>query len=227
MSVFLSPKNETSKLKPNYYPTKQTVVSEYLNSNMDYIYSTYGQLIEIRQNNEGSNQFYVQINEFLLVKIDLNNSNSTMSSELGYLSRILAAESLTAQFSDYSKNISMYTRVCVAQTIRNRKNSNIGTWSKYKTYRDIILKTGYATSAYEFKETEKWLEKPIALKRFTEEVLPVAIFVFFNKTDFTNNAVGFYTPAKTSDEIAELFTNTKTIEIKGVDPYYEFTFWKF
>jgi len=121
----------------------------------------------------------------------------------------------------------MFTRVCIAESIRNRKESDFGFYSRYNNYKNVIYYTGYATYAKEFKYTQNWLHNSVAKKRFIEEVLPVAIFTYFNQTNFTDNATGFITPAKLSIQKYNAFKKRTLIHIDGIDPYNEFTFWKY
>lgn len=222
--------NPTTSTKDNYYPSRQSVSQEYLSTSNDYIYSTDGQLMEIVANDIKNNRFFVKVQNIVLIEIELKEDDRELpglGAEIGYLARILSSETLTSGKMDNAKRVSMFARVCVAETIKNRKKSELGFFAKYRTYRDVIKYTGYATNLVEYYDTQNWLKSPIAFKRFTEEVLPAAIFVFFNNTNFTNNAIGFYTPAQMREGRILDFAGVKSYEISGIDPYYEFTFWKF
>lgn len=211
-----------------FFPEKQEIINENQITYSDYYYSEKGELTESEPNNLSQNRFYVKLNNKFSVPIDITGtSKSLMCTEIGYLARILAAESLTYVQNGHAKNISMFTRTCIAESIRNRKESALGFYAKYNKYRDVIYYTGYATNAKEFKYTKNWLKNPIAKKRFVEEVLPVAIFTYFNNTDFTDDATGFITPAKMSVSVYNAFKKRTLIEIIGIDPYNEFTFWKY
>ncbi len=211
-----------------YFPEQQEITSDNIACFSDYIYSQKGELIEVRKNEVRENRFYVKINDILKIAIDISPTKKySPGAEIGYLARILSAESLTTVIHGKIKHISMFTRVCIAETIRNRKNSQLGFYAKYNTYRDVILYTGYATNGREFKQTKDWLKNAIARERFVEEVLPAAIYVYFNETNFTNKATGFFTPAKMTKEKYNAFKKRTLIEIIGIDPYYEFTFWKY
>jgi hypothetical protein len=211
-----------------YFPEKQEVTSDNIACFSDFIYSQNGELLEVRKNDKKENRFYVKINDLIKISIDISPyAKNSVGAEIGVLARILSAESLTTVIHGRVKHINMFTRVCIAETIRNRKNSQFGFFAKYNTYRDVILYTGYATNSREFKQTKDWLRNAIARERFIEEVLPAAIYVYFNQTEFTNEATGFFTPAKMSKEKYNAFKKRTLIEIVGIDPYYEFTFWKF
>ncbi len=218
---------DLGNIESDYYPEKQIVVETNFSVYSDYVYNLEGQLVMSEPNGLHEDRFYVQINTIFKIPIVISgNAKTSADAEIGYLARILAAESLVYVKQGTAHKISMFTRVCIAESIKNRKNSDFGSYAKYDTYRDVILYTGYATSAKEFNNTKSWLSHPIAKQRFIEEVLPVAIFVFFNDTDFTNNSTGFFTPAKLSKDVYNAFKKHKLVEINGIDPYYEFTFWK-
>jgi hypothetical protein len=211
-----------------YFPEKQEITNNYHIQHADYYYSLRGELIETKNNDSDEDHFYVKINKNFSIPIDLSGKNkSLISTDIGYLARILSAETLTYVKKGQAMHIDMFTRVCIAESIKNRKESQMGFYANYNTFKDVILHTGYATYAKEFRYTEKWLNNNVAKKRFVEEVLPVAIFEYFNKTNFTNGATGFITPAKLSRTKYLAFQKRKLIEIKGIDPYYEFTFWKY
>ena len=211
-----------------FFPEKQEMTENYHVQHASYYYSTKGELLKSENNNSNEDEFYVKINPKLTIKIDIEGgSSSFMGKEIGYLARILSAESLTYVKNGKAQAISMFARVCIAESIRNRKESQFGFFSKYNTYRDVIIHTGYAVYAKEFKYTKKWIANPIAKKRFVEEVLPIAVFEYFNKTNFTDGATGFITPAKLSKEKYLAFQKRILIQIMGIDPYYEFTFWKY
>ena len=206
---------------------KQVVADENISSYEQYYFSTDGELIKVKPS-ENENKFFVKVDNFTTVEIDINgNSNLQISNEIGYLARILAAESLTFVKNGKVYRISMFTRLCIAESIRNRKESYLGYFSKYNTYKEVILYTGYATNAKEFRYTNQWLKNIIAKRRFIEEVLPVAVYEYFHKTDFTNKAIGFFTPVKISKQKYNAFGKRTLIHIEGIDPLYEFTFWKF
>lgn len=229
ISVLISnnPKNIKNQ---NYYPSKQNTTHKILNTANDYIYSTNGEIIEIIPNDTKNNRFFVKVQNIVLIEVELTEDQRELpglGAEIGYLARILCSETLTSGNTENAKRISMFARVCVAETIKNRKKSDLGYFAKYRTYRDVISFTGYATNMIEYYNTPKWLNSTIALKRFTEEVLPAAIFVFFNNTNFTNNAIGFYTPAQMREGRILDFSGVRSFEISGIDPYFEFTFWKF
>ena len=220
--------NENSELKENYFPLEQTVEASTLNYYSDYIYSTDGKLVEVKENNSRQDNFYVKTDDNEIVEINLLGSKVTSaSSEIGYLARILAAEALIYEKNGFYFNISMLTKVCIAESIRNRKNSNFGFYANYDTYRNVIFYTGYATYAKEFIDTKSWLKNQVAKARFIQEVLPAAIFVYYNDTNFTNNSTGFITPSKLSLEKYNKFKKRTLVEISGIDPYYEFVFWKY
>lgn len=211
-----------------FFPEKQEITSENQITYSDYYYSEIGELTESEANNISEDRFYVKISNKFSVPIDITGTNkSLMSTEIGYLARILAAESLTYVQNGQAKNISMFTRVCIAESIKNRKESALGFYAKYNKYRDVIYYTGYATNAKEFKYTKSWLKNRIAKERFIEEVLPVAIFTYFNDSEFTNEATGFITPSKMSISLYNAFKKRTLIEVIGIDPYNEFTFWKY
>ncbi len=211
-----------------FFPEKQEIPAQNQQIYSDYYYSELGELIETKPNDEKTNRFYVKINNKFPIPIDITGtSRSLMSTEIGYLARILSAESLTYVSHGKAKEISMFTRVCIAESIKNRKDSDLGFYAKYNKYKDVIYHTGYAIYAKQFKYTSSWLRNPIAKTRFVEEVLPVAIFVYFNNTDFTDDATGFITPAKLTVQTYNAFKKRTLIRIKGIDPYNEFTFWKY
>ncbi len=210
------------------YPAKQSANNQTFSQSCDYIYSQRGNLISVSKNNTYQDNFYVQTADDELVRLDLDGSTKvSVSSEIGYLARILSAESLVYTKKGNCYNVSMFTRVCIAESIKNRKNSNFGFFANYKTYRGVILYTGYATYAKEFSRTYQWLQNSVAKMRFVEEVLPVAIFIYFNDTNFTDNATGFITPAKLSSDKYQKFQNRNLITIDNIDAFYEFTFWKY
>lgn len=220
--------NNKTEITDNFFPSEQIAEENTFNYTSDYIYSTTGELIEANENNSGQDNFFVLNDTNELVKINLIGSKITsIGSEIGYLARILSSEALIYEKDGTYHDISMFTRVCIAETIRNRKNSDFGFYGNYNTYRNVIFYTGYATYGKEFKDTYKWLENKVAKKRFVQEVLPPAIFIYFNETNFTNNATGFITPAKISSEKYNKFKKRNLIEIENIDPYYEFTFWKY
>jgi len=211
-----------------FYPTQQSVSTNLYQEYSDFYYSTKGELLQIKKNNSDHDNFYIKFNDLVDYKISVDGkSQNIISNEVGYLARILSAESLTYVKKGKVYKVSMLARVCIAESIRNRKESDFGFFAKYNTYKSVISYTGYATYAKQFRDTKSWLKHPIAKKRFIEEVLPAAIFVYFNKTNFTNNATGFITPVKLSSEKYKAFQKRKLIYIDGVDPYYEFTFWKY
>ncbi len=218
-----APEAATAKI-----PEIQTAENETLKYSSSYIYNTSGELLYSSKNNFNENKFFIKNEKNKLIKIDLKGSNKDdISSELGYLSRMLAAEALIYVKNGKSYNISMFTRICIAETIKNRKNSEFGFYKKYNSYRSVIEYTGYATYAKEYYDTQNWLKNHIAKKRFIQEVIPAAIFVFFNETNFTSGATGFFTPAKITNERYNRFKKRQLIKIENIDPYYEFTFWKY
>jgi len=218
----------TVEAEKDYFPEKQEIFGKSHVSYTDYYYSENGDLLESEANNTGSNRFFVKINNKFPIPIDITGtSKSLISTEIGYLARILAAESLTFVQNGKAKNISMFTRVCIAESIKNRKESEFGFYANYNSYKAVIYHTGYATYAKEFKYTKSWIKNAIAKKRFVEEVLPVAVFIYFHETDFTENATGFITPAKLSVAKYNAFKKRKLICIDGIDAYNEFTFWKY
>ena len=220
--------NENFESIETTFPSKQTAEAHSLNYHSNYIYSTDGQLIESSENTSKHDKFYVRINNNKSIEINLSNlTEVNESSEIGYLARILSAESLVYTKQGSYFNISMFTRVCIAESIKNRKNSDFGFYAKYNTYKSVIFYTGYATSANEFKNTQSWLNHRIAKTRFIQEVIPVAIYVYYNETDFTNNSTGFITPAKMSSTLYNKFKKRTLVEVEGIDPYYEFVFWKY
>jgi hypothetical protein len=220
--------NDKTEIAENFFPTEQIAEKDALNYSSDYVYSSNGELIEALENKSGQDKFFVITDDNELVEINLIGSKITsIGSEIGYLARILSSEALIYEKSGSYHNISMYTRVCIAESIRNRKNSDFGFYADYKTYRSVIFYTGYATYGKEFKDTHKWLKNQVAKKRFVQEILPPAIFIYFNETNFTNNATGFITPSKLTLEKYNKFKKRNLIEIANIDPYYEFTFWKY
>lgn len=209
---------------------KQKIPSTYLNGNYSFYYNIYGQIIKITENQNLGSRYFVKFDDFFEIEIKLDEDDVNpydIGVELGYLARILAAEAMTAHVDNNSKKISTFTQICIAETIKNRVKSQVGFFSYYKTYKDVVLKTGYAINRIEFRETRKWLKNAYSHKRFLEEILPVSIFVFFNNTDFTKGAIGFYTPAKSDPEKIKILQQYKTISIEGIDPTYEFVFWRF
>ena len=212
----------------NSFPAAQVVDVNSFSNNSNYIYSTDGKLVDVYRNNFGYDKFFVQLNFNKFIEIDLSNSDIVdASSEIGYLARILSAEALVYTKNGSYYNISMFTRVCIAESIKNRKNSDFGFYAKYNTYKSVILYTGYATNANEYRNTKSWLNHNIAKKRFIQEVLPAAIFVYYNNTDFTSSATGFITPSKMSSSLYNKFKKRTLVEVDGIDPYYEFVFWKY
>ncbi len=232
MTIGLAISSLAGKIEKIEAPTmpvieQQVVSKENISSYAEYYFSTEGKLVKVKPT-ENENKFFVKVDNFTTVEIDVaGHSNLQISNEIGYLARILAAESLTFVRNGKVYKISMFTRLCIAESIRNRKESDFGYFSKYNTYKDVILYTGYATNAREFRYTKQWLKNIIAKRRFIEEVLPVAIYEYFHKTDFTGDAIGFFTPVKISKEKYNAFGKRTLIHIEGIDPYYEFTFWKF
>ncbi|MBN2891826.1 MAG: hypothetical protein JXL97_08165 [Bacteroidales bacterium] len=212
----------------NNFPRRQDANEETFLQKSDYVYSETGQLVEHFQNEKNEDRFFVLVDNDEKIEINLTGSKIIdSSSEIGYLARILAAEALIYEKDGFYYNISMFTRICIAESIKNRKNSDFGFYKNYNSYRNIIFYTGYATNAKEFKETHTWLKNTIAKKRFVEEVLPVAIYVYFNDTYLTSGATGFITPAKLTSDMYQRFQKRTIIEIENIDPYYEFTFWKY
>jgi len=210
------------------FPQMQVADQQAFAKSSDYFYSYTGELIEYSFNNQADDRFFVNTQNNSVIEIQLTNSTKkTHGREIGYLARILSAEALVSVKNGYAQNISMYSRICIAESIKNRKNSDFGFYKNYTSYRSVITYTGYATNAREFIYTRSWLNNQVAKKRFVQEVLPAAIFVYFNDSDYTNGATGFITPAKMSNTMYQNFAKRTLIEIKGIDPYYEFTFWKY
>ncbi len=163
-------------------PQQQTVNNETFLQTTDYIYSVTGGIVETKENNTYSDNFYVETEKNELIKISINDTKQIETgSEIGYLARILAAEALIYEKSGNYYNISLFTRICIAETIKNRKNSDFGFYKNYKSYRSVIIYTGYATYAKEFQNTQTWLKNVVAKKRFVQEVLPAAIYVYLTK----------------------------------------------
>lgn len=222
-SLFVTDKTELEL----EFPEQQAANEETFVSYSDYVYSSSGRLISAEKNDSYEDNFFIQT-EDEIIEIDLNGSKeATASSEIGYLARILATEALVYTKNGNYYNISMFTRICIAESIKNRKNSDFGFYANYDTYRSVIFYTGYATNGNEFTNTKQWLNHRIAKMRFVEEVLPVAIFTYFYETNYTSGATGFITPAKMSSDMYQRFKKRVLIEIPNIDPYYEFTFWKY
>lgn len=209
------------------FPDKQITEDHTLIKNSDFYYSQTGQFVESKNNSSYSDRFFVYTNTNDTVEIKLTNTNKVSHGyEIGYLARILSAETLVYEKHNKAYNVSMYARVCIAESIKNRTLLDYGYYERYNSYKSVITNTGYATNAKEYRNPYSWLENKIAKKRFVQEVLPVAIYVYYNETNFTNGATGFITPAKMSNEMYQRFQKKQLIEIKGIDPFYEFTFWK-
>lgn len=210
------------------FPEKQIAEEQTFLQSANYYYSKNGKLIKTETTNYENDNFFVITDQDQIIEIKLTNSNKiTHGNEIGYLARILSAESLIYEKEDKVFNISMFTRICIAESIKNRKNSNLGFYKNYKTYKSVITYTGYATNAKQYTNTYLWIENKIAKKRFVQEVLPAAIYIYFNNSNHTNGATGFITPAKMSSDMYQKFKKRNLIEIPGIDPYYEFTFWRY
>jgi len=85
-------------IKPaeDFYPSKQEIPQENEIVYSDYYYSQLGELMESEKNHSNRNRFFVKISNNFSVPIDITGtSKSLMSTEIGYLARILSAESLT------------------------------------------------------------------------------------------------------------------------------------
>ncbi len=213
-----------SKKKDEEYPKKQIADKQCLKSFSDYFYSTNGILENCRINNLGKDRFFVKTKP-RQIQILFNCSYDSYACEIGVLCKILSAETL---ISDKGK-ISMFTRLCIAESIKNRKKSQFGFYTNYNTFNSVIKHTGYATYSDYFKNFTSKMQNSYTKKRIIEEVIPIAIFTYFNDTSYTNNATGFFTPVKlSSDKLKKFYTPEKTIiKIKGIDNEKEFTFWKY
>ncbi|MBN2662054.1 MAG: hypothetical protein JXR68_00270 [Bacteroidales bacterium] len=210
------------------FPEKQIAEEQILLQSANYYYSQNGKLIKTETNNSEADKYFVIIDQDRVIEIKLTNSNKIVhGNEIGYLARILSAETLIYEKNDKVYNISMFTRICIAETIKNRKNSNLGFYKNYKTFKSVITNTGYATNAKQYTKPFTWMENKIAKKRFVQEVLPAAIYIYFYNTNHTNGATGFITPAKMSTDMYQKFKKRTLIEIPGIDPFYEFTFWRY
>jgi len=176
---------------------------------VNYYYDKKGNILKIK-NNEESTDFIFVNNQ----KIDL------FTDELGYLIRCVYGEA--GNVTNEGKIISYNAKLAVAEVVKNRVKTNYG---GYKNYIDIIEKTGFdATKKDYYKNPKNIYPKHISyVKRFLE-CIKVSIIVFYNRSETSQGSIFFCTPAMLNKTVS--YKGYEIADVKGVDKYYEFTFFK-
>lgn len=191
----------------------------------DIYINTKGEIIKRELNNLANDNFYIFLTHKTFIPIGLE-------SDLGYLARAVLSEAGGATTN--GKTISFKAKLAVAEVIKNRKIDNtpnsakykyLRYFSKYNTYKSVILNTGFdgikkSEFLTPFKHYKEFGFRDEFIKCFQS-----AVFVYYNEINLTQNSFFFYTPSRVTKPRSWSFLYE--VNVLGVEPYFEFSFLKF
>jgi hypothetical protein len=166
-----------------------------------------------------------------LTEIDLN-------SDLGTMARAVYGEAGGETIHTGGKVISEEAKLGVAEVIRNRADDDTPNsaeygysryFSKYSTYSDVVENTGFdATSTTKFKDPRSYYANSSNPEQAKSEFLrsvSASINAHYQNTNTTSGALYFITPSEASTPSS--WKNMEKVNVTGVNPKTEFTFYKF